>query len=68
MMILNCLIGVVLLIDIFDNFLINIPNLDADGYWNYEVNIYPKIEQYIISLFELFFMTVRNILSFFALR
>lgn len=32
---------------IFDDFLINIPNLDDDGYWDYDVNIYPKIEQYI---------------------
>lgn len=33
---------------IFDNILINVPNLSIDGTWNYEIDIVPKIEEKII--------------------
>ena len=33
---------------IFDNILINVPNLSIDGAWNYEIDIIPKIEEKII--------------------
>ena len=32
---------------IFDNFLLSVPNLGEDGYWDYDVSIYPKVESYI---------------------
>lgn len=32
---------------IFDNFLLSVPNLGDDGYWAYDVSIYPKVESYI---------------------
>jgi len=31
---------------IFDSFLLNIPDLQEDGYWNYNIDVYPKIEEY----------------------
>lgn len=34
---------------IFDNILINVPNLSIDGTWNYEIDIIPKIEEKIIT-------------------
>ena len=33
---------------IFDNILINVPNLSIDGTWDYEIDIIPKIEEKII--------------------
>lgn len=32
---------------IFDNFLLSVPNLGEDGYWDYDISIYPKVESYI---------------------
>ena len=32
---------------IFDNFLISVPDLNEDGTWNYDVNVYPKAEEFI---------------------
>lgn len=34
---------------IFDNSLVNVPNLSIDGTWNYEIDIIPKIEEKIIA-------------------
>lgn len=34
---------------IFDNILINAPNLSIDGTWDYEIDIIPKIEEKIIT-------------------
>ncbi len=31
----------------FDSFLINVPFLNDDGIWNYDINVYPKAEEYI---------------------
>jgi len=32
---------------LFDEFLLHIPDLNEDGTWNYDVNVYPKAEEYI---------------------
>ena len=31
---------------IFDSFLLNLPELTSDGTWNYNLEVYPKIEEY----------------------
>lgn len=31
---------------LFDSFLLNIPDLNEDGYWNYDVNVYPKAQSF----------------------
>lgn len=33
---------------LFDSFLISIPNLSEDGSWNYDVLVYPKVEEYVL--------------------
>ena len=32
---------------LFDSFLLNIPDLNEDDYWNYDVNVYPKAQSFI---------------------
>lgn len=32
---------------IFDSFLISLPDLREDGYWNYNLEVYPKVEEHI---------------------
>ena len=37
---------------IFDSFLLNLPELTSDGTWNYNLEVYPKIEEYIPKWFR----------------
>lgn len=31
---------------LFDSFLLNMPDLNEDGYWNYDVDVYPKAQSF----------------------
>ena len=45
---------------LFDSFLLNIPDLNEDGTWNYDVNVYPKVEKYTPKYEEINYTVVKE--------
>ena len=50
-----------------DNTIVNVPTLNEDGIWTYEVEIFPKIEEQIVSQEEVSPNTLDNISIYFYL-
>lgn len=45
---------------LFDSFLISVPNLEEDGTWNYDVSVYPKVEEYIPNYQKINYTVVKQ--------
>lgn len=45
---------------LFDSFLISVPELISDGTWNYDVNTYPKAEEYFPKYDEITYTVIKE--------